>query len=60
MKYFVAIEEELLLKLWLHDPSLVAPFSRPFFPRHAQSTPSDSSAVERDISLPSLHSASES
>ena len=30
MKYFIAIEEDLLLKLWMLDPQLVAPFSRSF------------------------------
>ena len=28
MKYFIAIEDELLLKLWMLDPQLVAPLSR--------------------------------
>lgn len=31
MKCFIAIEEDLLLKLWMHDPHLVVPLSRPFF-----------------------------
>tara|TARA_R110001592_G_scaffold227724_1_gene484026 strand:+ start:66203 stop:66394 length:192 start_codon:yes stop_codon:yes gene_type:complete len=29
MKCFVAIEEDLLMEIWLLDPTLVAPFSRP-------------------------------
>ncbi len=33
MKYFIAIEEDLLQQLWAHDPSLVVPFSRPICPR---------------------------
>lgn len=28
MKCFIAIDEDLLLKLWMLDPQLVAPFSR--------------------------------
>lgn len=28
MKYFIAIEEDLLLKLWMLDPQLVTPLSR--------------------------------
>ena len=32
MKYFVAVEEDLLQRLWIKDPSLVVPFSRPFYP----------------------------
>ena len=28
MKYFVTLDEDLLLKLWMLDPQLVAPFSR--------------------------------
>ena len=37
MKYFIAIEEDLLLKLWMHDPHLVAPLSRPFFSQQLKS-----------------------
>ena len=33
MKLFVAIEEDLLEKLWLENPDMVVPFSRPFIPR---------------------------
>jgi hypothetical protein len=29
MKCFVAIEEDLLMEIWLLDPKLVGPFSRP-------------------------------
>lgn len=29
MKYFIAIDEELLMKLWMLDPSLVAPYPEP-------------------------------
>lgn len=29
MKCFIAIEEDLLMEIWLLDPNLVAPFSRP-------------------------------
>jgi hypothetical protein len=29
MRCFVALEEDLLMELWLLDPDLVAPFSRP-------------------------------
>lgn len=32
MKYFVAIDENLLLQLWLKAPDMVAPFNRPFCP----------------------------
>jgi len=28
VKYFIAIEEDLLLKLWMLDPQLVTPLSR--------------------------------
>ena len=28
MKYFIAIDEELLMKLWMLDPDLVVPYSR--------------------------------
>mgnify|MGYP000417927951 CR=1 FL=1 len=28
MKCFIAIDEDLLLKLWMLDPQLVTPFSR--------------------------------
>ena len=28
MKYFVAIEEDLLMEIWLLNPNLVVPFSR--------------------------------
>jgi len=28
VKCFIAIDEDLLLKLWMLDPQLVAPFSR--------------------------------
>ena len=28
MRCFVALEEDLLMELWLLDPDLVAPFSR--------------------------------
>ena len=30
MKCFIAIDEDLLLKLWMLDPQLVAPFSRAY------------------------------
>jgi len=36
MKYFIAIEEDLLLKLWMHNPQLVAPLSRPFYPEYIE------------------------
>ncbi len=29
MKYFIALEEDLLMEIWRLDPTLVAPFSRP-------------------------------
>jgi|TARA_B100001063_G_C16533422_1_gene437597 hypothetical protein len=30
MKYFITLDEDLLLKLWLQDPTSVIPFSRPY------------------------------
>jgi hypothetical protein len=30
MKCFIALEEDLIMRLWMQDPSLVMPFSRPF------------------------------
>lgn len=33
MKYFIAVDEDLLLKIWVQNPELVRPFSRPFFSR---------------------------
>ena len=37
MKYFIAIEEDLLLKLWMQDPQLVAPFSGSVFAKQIKS-----------------------
>ena len=28
MKYFIPIEEDLLMEIWMLDPELVVPFSR--------------------------------
>lgn len=32
MKCFVALDEATLLRLWMRNPELVQPFSRPFYP----------------------------
>ena len=32
MKCFVPMDEDEILKLWVKNPKLVAPFSRPFYP----------------------------
>ncbi len=32
MKYFIPSDEDTILKLWVKNPKLVAPFSRPFYP----------------------------
>ncbi|MFT7373629.1 MAG: hypothetical protein ACI9T9_002329 [Oleiphilaceae bacterium] len=33
MKCFIAVDEDLLLKLWMLDPQLVAPFSQADMPK---------------------------
>jgi len=30
MRCFIPLEEDLIMKLWMQDPTLVAPFPRPF------------------------------
>ena len=37
MKYFIAVEDDVLLKLWMQNPKLVAPLSRPFVSEQATS-----------------------
>ena len=32
MKCFVVLDEATLLRLWMRNPELVQPFSRPFYP----------------------------
>ncbi|GEM_PF-2589750 len=32
MRFFVPIDEQVLLELWMQNPDLVAPFNRPFCP----------------------------
>jgi hypothetical protein len=34
MKCFIAVDEDLLLKLWMLDPQLVAPFSQTDIPKN--------------------------
>ncbi len=31
MKCFMPMDEETILRLWIRNPKLVAPFSRPFY-----------------------------
>lgn len=31
MRCFIPVNEDLIMQLWLQDPNLVVPFSRPFF-----------------------------
>lgn len=42
MKYFITLDEDLLLKLWLRDPTSVIPFSRPYM-AHKNSDATDAS-----------------
>jgi hypothetical protein len=48
MKCFIAIDEDLLLKLWMLDPQLVAPFSQADMPKK-NDTPRDSRSSQYQI-----------
>jgi len=54
VKYFVAVEEDLVMKLWMKDPSLVAPLSRPFFPRRLNLSLTNQSCQLLDIEIQDL------
>jgi len=51
VKYFIAIEEDLLLKLWMLDPQLVAPFSRSFGLRKVNPDPASFNINAADIEI---------
>lgn len=43
MRCFIAVDEATLLRLWLKDPALIQPFTRPFYPiRRGQSAANES------------------
>lgn len=61
MKYFVAIEEDLLQELWIRDPQSVVPFSRPFYPSQLdvrQSRPDGKHSDDAVLTLPAVPQAS--
>jgi len=60
MKYFVAVDEDTLLRLWMRDPKSVAPFARPFYTSasrgDAKNDPTLCTNVREPSSLPALKS----
>ncbi len=55
MKHFIAIDEQVLLALWIHAPHAVVPFSRPFCtrltPAHRQAIQAQAEALVEECVL---------
>ena len=45
MKCFIAVDEAPLLRLWLKDPALIQPLTRPFYPIRRQEEASNQSVL---------------
>ncbi|KZX76610.1 hypothetical protein A3715_01300 [Oleiphilus sp. HI0009] len=56
MKCFIAVDEATLLRLWLKDPALIQPFTRPFYPirRHHEAANEVVSRLE-NVTLSATH-----
>ena len=51
MKCFVALDEDTLLRLWMRDPELVQPFSRPFYPLRRRLPAANDANLVKDSSV---------
>ena len=45
MKCFIAVDEATLLRLWLKDPALIQPLTRPFYPTRRQEEAANQSVL---------------
>lgn len=54
MKCFVALDEATLLRLWMSNPELVQPFSRPFYPVRRRQPAANDSGLLKAISAKAL------